>query len=212
MQLISLGGPAIKIISKTNLVPEGELSIVINPYGTIKGLPKLRKQKAHVVVASKDTSEYYDAKNVDKEAFVINAPGEYEIKGALFNSLFSGTGDKGALVFRIDLENVEIGFCLGVGEVDMDSLTKALEGIDVLCVPVGGKEVLDAKKAMEVTTALEPRLVIPMQYKSKSSPVALDTVAGFVKEFGGSAPAVVSKYRLTRKELPTADRQLLLLE
>lgn len=212
MQIIPLGGPAVKITSKTNLAPEGELSIVINPYSTIKGLPKLRKQKAHVVVASKTTQEYYDPKSCDKDTFVIDTPGEYEIKGALFGAQYVGKEKSRTLVFRLDLETIGLGFCIGLGEVDMDALTKVLEGVDVLFVSVGGKDVLDAKKAMDVVTALEPRIVIPMQYKSKSSPVAYEPAAGFIKEFGSASPVSTAKLKLTRKDLPTSERQLMLLE
>ena len=212
MQIISLGGPALKITSKTALVPEGELVIVINPYGSIKGLSKLRKQKAHIVVASKATPDYYDAKNHDATAFVIDSPGEYEIKGALFGSNLAGADGDKTLVFRIDIEHIALGFCIGIGKADMDTLTKTLEGVDVLFVPVGGRDVLPAQKAMEVVTALEPRMVVPMQYKSKSSPTAHDTIAAFEKEFGGKNTASTGKLKLTKKELPSADRQLILLE
>lgn len=212
MTIIPLGGPALKIISKTNLVPEGELTILINPYGQVKGLPKLRKQNAHVVIASKENAEYFDDKNVSKETFVITAPGEYEIKGVLFGASFSGKDKERALIFRLDLENVALGFCIGLSSVDMDKIEKTLEGIDVLFISVGGKGVLDSKKAMEVVAALEPRSVIPMEYKSKSSPVARDGVALFSKEFGAVNPIVSSKLKLTKKDLPTTDRQLLLLE
>ena len=86
MQINALGGPALKIISKTNLVSEGELVIVVNPYGRVKGLPKLRKQKSQIIIVSKTTPDYYEVKNHEKDAFVITSPGEYEIKGALFGT------------------------------------------------------------------------------------------------------------------------------
>jgi L-ascorbate metabolism protein UlaG (beta-lactamase superfamily) len=212
MNISPLGGPGIKITSKTNLVPDGELIIIINPYGSIKGLPKLRKQKANVVVVSQEIPEYYDVKNHDASAFVVTSPGEYEIKGALLGSAYAGKEKGRTLIFRIDIENVALGFAIGLGTIDMDALMATLEGVDVLFVPVGGKDVLDAQKAMEVVTALEPRIVIPIQYKSKSSPLTNDTVAGFIKEFGGNSPLSTAKFKLTKKELPSADRQMLLLE
>jgi L-ascorbate metabolism protein UlaG (beta-lactamase superfamily) len=180
--------------------------------GWVRGLPKPRKQKAHIIIASKDSEAYYDSKNHEKDAFVISSPGEYEIKGALFSASFSGVGIDSTLIYRIDIENIALGFCIGLSKIDFDVLIKTLEGVDVLFVPVGGKGVLDANKAMEVVTALEPRLVIPMQYKSKNNPTNQDTASGFIKEFGGKPPASTSKLRLTRKELPTTDRQMFLLE
>lgn len=212
MQLIPLGGPAVKIVSKTNLVSEGELSIVINPYSQIKGLGKLRKQKTHIVVASKESLEYFDAKSVDKEAFAISTPGEYEIKGVLFGSSYVGKGKEQALIFRMDVENVSLGFCVGVTNPDMDAIQKTLEGIDVLFVSIGGKGVIDAKQAMDIVTTLEPRLVIPLEYKSKTFPVSQDTSATFSKEFGPANTSTSSKFKLIKKELPATDRQLLLLE
>ena len=212
MTIIPLGGPSLKIISKTNLVPEGELSILINPYGQVKGLSKLRKQNSHIVIASKESPEYFEEKNFSKEAFAITTPGEYEIKGVLLGASFSGKDKEKTLIFRMDLENVALGFCIGLSSVDMDVVESTLEGVDVLFISVGGKGVLDAKKASDIVAALEPRLVVPMEYKSKSFPVSRDDVATFSKEFGSANPVVSSKFRLTKKDLPATDRQLLLLE
>ena len=212
MIITPLGGPAVKIISKTSLVPEGELSIVVNPYSQVKGLPKLRKQNAHIIVASKEDSAYCDDKNFSKEAFVITTPGEYEIKGVLIGAEYVGTEKERTLIFRMDIENVALGFCIGLSSVDMTAIESTLEGIDVLFISVGGKGLIDSKKAMDVVAELEPRMVIPMEYKSKASPVARDDISAFSKEFGTTKPVVSSKFKLTKKDLPTTDRQLLLLE
>ena len=210
MTITPLGGPAVKIVSKTNFVSEGELSILVNPYGQAKGLSKLRKQNAHIVVASKDDPGYIDSKNFPKETFLITSPGEYEIRGVLFGASY--VGKEKTLIFRMDLENIALGFCVGVTSVDMDAIEGTLEGVDVLFISIGGKGVLDSKHAMDVVTALEPRMVIPMEYKSNAFPISQDTIASFSKEFGSANPTVMDKFKLTKKDLPATDRQLLLLE
>lgn len=212
MTITPLGGPSLKIVSKTSLVPEGELTILVNPYGQIKGLSKLRKQNAHVVISSRETSEYFDEKSISKDSFTITHPGEYEIKGVLFGTAFTGKDKEKILIFRLDIENVALGFCIGLVSVDMDAIEKTLEGIDVLFVSVGGKGVLDSKGAMEIVAALEPRMVIPMEYKSKSFPIARDGVDIFSKEFGAANSTTSNKLKLTKKDLPMTDRQLFLLE
>jgi L-ascorbate metabolism protein UlaG (beta-lactamase superfamily) len=69
-------------------------------------------------------------------------------------------------------------------------------GIDILLVPVGGGNTLDATAAAETVSLLEPKLVIPMHYATPVTTRKLDPLDRFLKEMGAS-PTLTSQPRLS---------------
>ena len=61
---------------------------------------------------------------------------------------------------------------------------EALGPVHVALVPVGDGASLNAAKAAEVISLLEPKIVIPMQYATEASTIKLDPLNKFLKEMG----------------------------
>jgi L-ascorbate metabolism protein UlaG (beta-lactamase superfamily) len=61
---------------------------------------------------------------------------------------------------------------------------EALGTVNVALVPVGGGGGLNAAKAAEVISLLEPGIVIPMHYKTEECNLKLDPLSKFLKEMG----------------------------
>ena len=57
---------------------------------------------------------------------------------------------------------------------------------------------------------LEPRLVIPMHYKTKALNVKLDPVSKFLKEMGLGSVAIHDSLKVTKSTLPEETQVLLL--
>ncbi|MBD3156713.1 hypothetical protein GF369_02690, partial [Candidatus Peregrinibacteria bacterium] len=77
---------------------------------------------------------------------------------------------------------------------------------DVLMVPAAGKEVLDSKKAHEVIESIDPRVVIPMNYKD-------DEVDILLKQLGISDPREEEVLEIDGKgELPDDKTECVLLD
>jgi L-ascorbate metabolism protein UlaG (beta-lactamase superfamily) len=207
MQLFYLGGPTLKIKNETQ---NGEVTILINPHADVKGLPKIKKTNADVILATVDSPEYFDEK-VGGDAFIVNTAGEYEIKDVLI-SASSISGKEPLLVYRLDISNVSLGYLGGVdAHHDTSMINNALEGVDVLVIPVGGKDILGSGDAMKLVSSLEPRIVIPIQYKTKEFSIQQETVDGFLKEFGAKGTEVQSKIKIERKDLPADERRVVVL-
>jgi L-ascorbate metabolism protein UlaG (beta-lactamase superfamily) len=81
---------------------------------------------------------------------------------------------------------------------------EALGTVNVALVPVGGGGGLNAAKAAEVVSLLEPNLVIPMHYSTPDAKVQLDSLNKFLKEMGLGANAVEKQasLKVTRSSLP----------
>ena len=84
-------------------------------------------------------------------------------------------------------------------------------GTDILLIPVGGTYTINAKTAVEIVSQIEPRIIIPMHYALPGLKVKLDGVDKFIKEMG-LKPTYEDKLKITKKELPQEDVELVILK
>jgi L-ascorbate metabolism protein UlaG (beta-lactamase superfamily) len=74
---------------------------------------------------------------------------------------------------------------------------------DILLLPVGGGRVLDAEKAAEIVSLLEPKIVIPMMYKTEASTATdLNSIDRFIKEMGSEAKPPEQRLNINKSGLP----------
>jgi L-ascorbate metabolism protein UlaG (beta-lactamase superfamily) len=71
-----------------------------------------------------------------------------------------------------------------MNHVPTQTEVEALGPVHIALVPVGGGSSLNAAKAAEVISLLEPNVVIPMHYATPETSVTLDPIHKFLKEMG----------------------------
>jgi len=180
-----------------------EANIVIDPFDEDTGL-KLPNLKADILLVTHDHHDHNNVKGVKGEPFVIDGPGEYEVKEVFVQGISSFHDDvngkeKGKNTIYV-LESEEMRFC-HLGDLGQKQLTDEqvdkIGAIDVLMVPVGGEYTIDSSSAQKIIGQIEPRIVIPMHYAvSKSS--KLDGVDKFLKTMG--KPSIAPQDKLVVKE------------
>jgi len=69
-------------------------------------------------------------------------------------------------------------------------------------VPVGGGNALNAQAANEVIAQVQPRIVIPMHYRTASGDSGLDDLAQFCKTLGVENPVPQEKLTIRKSDLP----------
>ena len=69
-------------------------------------------------------------------------------------------------IFVIEVDGLRLAHLGDLGHVLDAAAVKALGKLDVVIVPVGGVYTLDAPGATQVISQLEPRIVVPMHYKT----------------------------------------------
>jgi L-ascorbate metabolism protein UlaG (beta-lactamase superfamily) len=74
--------------------------------------------------------------------------------------------------------------------------------VDVLLLPVGGTSTINAAIAAEVIRQLEPKVVIPMHYKTPAIKRELDSVDVFLKEMGMGQVEPRPKMSVSKSNLP----------
>ena len=212
MYITYLGHSCFKLQDKNS---NESLTLITDPFDKSVGL-KLPNAEADIVTVS---HEHYDHNNLEAikgKPYVINTAGEYDIKGIMIEGIESyhdtqeGKERGKNIIFRITMDDVIITHLGDLGTGLNDQQLEKLMGTDILLIPVGGKFTIDAQKAVEVISQIEPRIVIPMHYKSKDSKMDIDGVDKFVKELG-LTPRTEEKLKIVKKDLPQEDMELVIL-
>ena len=125
-----------------------KISILIDPPDNKTGL-KLPRMQNDMVLFTHDK----DGK-ISGQSFIINCPGEYEVKGSFVYGVGAKFGKDAKTMYLIEVEGIKIVHLGNIDDAKLneDQLDK-LDGVDVLMVPVGGGDSLDNKKAMEVVNS-----------------------------------------------------------
>ncbi|MFA6994864.1 MAG: MBL fold metallo-hydrolase [Patescibacteria group bacterium] len=194
--------------------PDG-VTLVTDPFDKAVGL-KVPNFEANIVTVSHQHHDHNNVGALRGAPFVIDCAGEYDFKGVLIEGIDSYHDDKngtergGNVIYRIEIDDISIVHLGDLGQILDNAQLEKLVGTDILLIPVGGKYTIDAKKAVEVISQIEPRIVIPMHYKTKDSQVDVDGVDKFIKELG-LTPTYEEKLKISKKDLPQEDRELIIL-
>lgn len=194
-------------------------TVVTDPYGKDLGL-NLVRVRADIVTVSHDAEDHNYVKGVKGDFRVLTGPGEYEVSSVFVTGL-ELRGDRKKkeaasvprnTVFLFEFEDVTICHLGDLNIVPTQAqVEEALGEVDVLLIPVGGGESLNASQASEVVSLLEPHIVIPMHYHVPDSTAQLDPVGKFLKEMGLDKVPPQEVLKVSRSGLPD-ETQIVLLE
>lgn len=198
-------------LSCFRLIDRGKASIITDPYSSKLGLAPL-KVRGDVVTISHDAPGHNFDGGVSGRRHTLSGPGEYEIGGVFITgiSTIEEVGQTQNLLFLFDFGDITIAHLGDMSKVPTQTQTEALEQVDVLLVPVGGGKSLNAAKAAELVSMLEPSIVIPMHYKIPRLKLDLESVDRFLKEMGVSDPGEEASLKITSGGLPEETQVILL--
>lgn len=146
----------------------------------------------------------------EKEAFIINGPGEYEIQGVFIKGLSSvsnyGEENKINTIYTVNFENMNLCFLGALGDANIPKETKeGIDGVDILFVPIGGEGTLNPSDAYKFAVSLEPSIIIPMNYDDKS-------LKAFLKEGGSDGTKSIEKLTIKKKDLEGKEGEIIVLD
>jgi L-ascorbate metabolism protein UlaG (beta-lactamase superfamily) len=193
-------------------------TVVTDPYGKDLGLI-LPRVRADIVTLSHDADDHNYVKGVKGEFRVLTGPGEYEVSSVFVTGLeLRGKAKKDApaasrnTVFLFEFDDLTVCHLGDLNIVPTQAqVEEALGAVDVLLIPVGGEESLNASQASEVVSLLEPHIVIPMHYHVPDIALKLDPVSKFLKEMGLDKVQPQESLKVSRSGLPD-ETQIVLLE
>ena len=168
------------------------------------------KLKSDIVTVSHDAPGHSNADAVKGTSHVLDGAGEFEIGGVFITGVATDGGSKkknkegGAsnTIFVFDYDGITVAHLGDLKHAPTQSEIELLGTVNVALVPVGGGNGLNAAKAAEVISMLEPNLVIPMHYSTPATKLSLDALNKFLKEMGLSKVDAQPSLKVTRSSLP----------
>ncbi len=136
----------------------------------------------------------------NKQTFVIDGPGEYEVGDITVRGWSVPVKYKDNnfynTIYQVSLEGINIIFTGVVNNVDNidSSILSELGDIDILLIPIDGGDVLEVPEAYRLAVKLESKLIVPVYDNQSSS-------QSFLKEAGLEGIKKVEKFTVKKKDL-----------
>jgi L-ascorbate metabolism protein UlaG (beta-lactamase superfamily) len=194
----------------------GDLTIAINPPSKeSKAFGKVPRFGADIALITTNTPDTNGAETVtlgDKEPFVMDGPGNYEVRELMFTGAPSAVTIAGKVhqntIYGFELDGIKIVF-LGLLTDDKLMTAEAKElasNADMIFVPVGNSTLeLNPSKAYKTAVSFDPNMIVPYEYDAA-------TLQQFLKEGGQDKNEAQDKATLKRKDLDGKEGYILLLE
>ncbi len=191
-------------------------TVITDPYDhNAVGFEPL-KVLGEIVTVSHDAPGHNFVDSVKGRTRVITGPGEFEIGGVFITGVQTNRKSKSSTdelrntLYVFDYEGVTVAHLGDVQKVPNQTEIENLGGVNVVLVPVGGGGGLNAAKAAEIVSLLEPGFVIPMHYKVPESNLELDPLNRFIKEMGVGTVEPLPSLKVTRSTVPSEARVVVL--
>jgi L-ascorbate metabolism protein UlaG (beta-lactamase superfamily) len=190
-------------------------TVVTDPYPPDLGY-SLGKVAARVVTVSHPHPGHSYVKGIGDEPRVVRGPGEYEIGGVLIIGIptfHDGAGGKERgknTAYLMEIDEVTVCHLGDLGHTLTNEQAEEMDNVDVLLLPVGGVSTINATTAAEVVRQIEPKIVIPMHYKTEALKRELEPVDRFLKEMGTKEIEPQPKLSVTKQNVPLSMQVFLL--
>lgn len=155
-----------------------EADVLIDPLPAGVRAPRL---KPDVVVATEGAAEPALLRPADGRPQTVRGPGEYELRGVSVQGIDAGGG---VTIMRVEVDEVRVVALGRLRGALSEETVDAIGHVDVLAVPVGGGDALNAVEAARLVNALEPAYVVPVRYAMSGIPGEYEPVERFAKEMG----------------------------
>jgi len=192
-----------------------QVNIVIDPFSQEVGL-RLPKLEPNIVLSTHEHYDHNNVKAVGGNYFLIEGPGEYEIREIFiqgipaFHDDLQGKERGKTTIFTIEAE--ELRLChlgdLGQKELTPDQLEKIGE-IDILMIPIGGNYTISGKEAVKIMSQIEPKIIIPIHFDKVGEK---NSLKDFLEEAGDESSKAVDKLTIKRKDIADKSGEVVVLK
>jgi len=209
MKIKWLGHASFLITSDTGI------KIITDPYETGSGLSYGEiTESADIVTVSHEHSDHNNAAAVGGNPQVVR--GATNVKGVEFKAIScchdeAGGKDRGKnTILCFEVDGIKVCHLGDLGHRLSERQVAELGEVDILFVPVGGFFTIDARVATEVCDQLNPRVVIPMHYKTANCDFPIAGVEQFLQGKKEIKQLDTSEAEFKKGELPPCTQIIVL--
>ncbi len=191
-------------------------TVVTDPYDHKSVGFEPLKLRGEIVTISHDAPGHNFVKSVKGYSRVITGPGEFEIGSVFITAVQTNRKSKRSAneprntLYVFDYAGITVAHLGDLHRVPSPTDIENVGGVNVGLVPVGGGQSLNAAKAAEIVSLLEPGIVIPMHYQVPEGKLELDPLSRFLKEMGVGKIDPVPSLKITRTSVPSEARVVVL--
>ena len=179
--------------------------VVTDPFDDHVGYP-LCDASADIVTTSHGHGDHNYVESIQGRPTVLNRAGMFTFDDLVVRAVKSyhdhegGTRRGDNLIFIFESDDLKIAHLGDLGhEPDLRQYA-ALEGVDVLMIPIGGFYTIDTDTALKIVEHVKPRLVIPMHFKTEVLNFPISDEKQFA-EAGGAVYWEKSYIDITRENI-----------
>ena len=187
--------------------------VITDPFDESIGY-QIPEDKPDVVTVSHSHFDHNAVDLLQGDPEVVKNVGEIKVKGIIFKGIKSfHDKSKGAqrgsnIIFVFAIDGVRFCHLGDLGHFLSSDQQKEIGEVDVLFIPVGGTFTIDGREAQEVTQQLNPRLIIPMHYKTEACNIGIASCEEFLKGF--TKVEKMAEWQGNKKSLPSEQTVLVL--
>ncbi|AOR22368.1 MBL fold metallo-hydrolase [Clostridium taeniosporum] len=139
-----------------------------------------------IITISHNHFDHSFLKNNDNNIKIINTPGRFDfdfasIEGfSSFHDKLNGLKRGTNIIYTFTLDKLKICHLGDLGEIPSELISKRLEDIDILLVPIGGHFTLNGEEGAKISKLISPKYIIPIHYKTFKSLLYLDDPKNFL--------------------------------
>src|SRR2546430_3466027 len=170
------------------------VTLVTDPFSPQQGDSlRLGKLNATIVTISHNHHGHNYVAGVGGNPRVVRGSGEYEISDVLITGVASYHDDKHGrefgrnTIYVIHIDDLVICHLGDLGHTLQEEQLEEVADADILLIPIGGHNTINATQAAEVISQVEPHIVIPMHYRTSALEEkrdTLDPLDKFCREMG----------------------------
>jgi len=218
MEITFLGHSCFRIKGKKNI-------IITDPFAEGMVGFKMPRVTADIITVSHQHQDHNNIAAVKtttkrKEPFIVDGPGEYEVGNvSIFGVASYHDNSKGVTrgkntIYLFSLDGLRLVHLGDLGHKLTEGQLEEINGVDILFIPVGGTFTLDDNQAVEVIGQIEPKVIIPMHYRTKELKPDFGlqlTVDDFLKTIGEEGNQAKESLLISKDKLPS-EREIVVLK
>ena len=178
-------------------------------YGPIEG-------EYDLAIVSHDHADHCSARVTSRARRVVDGAGEFDFEGIrittvpTFHDESKGSERGKNLISVIEAEDMRIAHLGDLGHPLSEEEAGAIEGVDVLLVPVGGYFTIDAAAAARIIERVRPRIAVPMHFKTPKVDFPIEPVDRFIDMMDNVEHTGGSEVILAKETMPESSTVVVL--
>lgn len=202
-------------LSCFKLSDRGVATVITDPYDQPQsGLGPLRLAADIVTISAREPGVNH-LQVVQGKPYLVMGPGEYEVGGVFITGIQTGGHKDGEdpanSLYVFDFNSITVAHLGNLTRLPTKTEIEAMGTVNVALVPIGSNRGLNAARAAEVISMIEPNIVVPMHYDCPDCNIPLELLTRFLKEMGVSEIVTHPSLKVTDSTLPE-ETQIIVLD